>query len=328
MKSNYEFTETSITAEQERFVFYLQQKGFAPATRKMYCNYTGYFLSWKTQERLQSETTYTELLTFIEHCRKQNRSTTNINRILTALRYYFGMLQGQKQRKQNPAASLYLRGETERIPHDLLERDHMNLLYEKYQVYDERTQRNKVILGLYIYQAITTDELRKLEPQHVKLKEGKIYIPGTRQTVHKGGSQSRWLQLEAKQILDLQEYLLTTRPKIIAAIKSGERNKHPTRKPKTINEKALEHQLFISVNGSENIKSSVSFLMNDLRKINPLVKDAMQIRKSVITNWLKEKDIRTVQYMAGHKRIHATEKYRAANTEELAEALRVHHPLK
>jgi integrase/recombinase XerD len=68
--------------------------------------------------------------------------------------------------------------------------------------------------------------------------------------------------------------------------------------------------------------------MNDLRKINPLVKDAMQIRKSVITNCLKEKDIRLVQYMAGHKRINATEKYRAANTEELEEALKIYHPLK
>jgi integrase/recombinase XerD len=230
--------------------------------------------------------------------------------------------------QQNPAANLYLRGETERIPHDLLEKEMLDMLYEKYQIYDERTQRNKVMLGLYIYQGITTDELKKLEPQHIKLKEGRIYIPGTRQTVRKGGSQSRWLQLEAKQILDLQEYIEVTRPKIITAIKSGERNKQPTRKPDTINEKALQHQLFISLNGSENIKSSISFLMNDLRKINPLVKDAMQIRKSVITNWLKEKDIRTVQYMAGHKRINATEKYRAANTEELEEALKIYHPLK
>jgi integrase/recombinase XerD len=328
MKSHYDFTEARIRTEQERFVFYLQQKGFAPATRKMYSNYTGYFLSWKQQGSQDEATTYNALLSFIEHCRKEGKTTRNINRILTALRYYFAMLQEQKKADHNPAANLYLRGEVERIPHDLLEKEMLDILYEKYQVYDERTQRNKVILGLYIHQAITTDELRKLEPQHIQLKEGKIYIPGTRQTVHKGGSQGRWLQLEAKQILELQEYLQVTRPKIIAAIKSGERNKHPTRKPKTISEKALEHQLFISLNGSDNIKSSISFLMNDLRKINPVVKDAMQIRKSVITNWLKEKDIRMVQYIAGHKRINATEKYRAASTEELEEALKIHHPLK
>lgn len=323
--NEYAFTDPYIKREQDKLIFYLQQKGFAPDSQKMYSNYTGYFLNWLLSKNMTAEvTTYNDILSFINHCRKKGRSIKNTNLVLTSLRHYYSLLQVE----DNPTANLYLKGEVQRIPHDLLEKEMLDYLYEKYQTYNERTQRNKVILGLYIYQAISTDELKKLESNHIKLKEGKIYIPGTKQTISKGGRQARWLQLAAKQILDLQEYLLVTRPKIIDDIKSGERKKQSTRKPDKINETALQHQLFISLNGSDEIKVSVRFLMDDLRKINPTVKDATQIRKSVITQWLKEKDIRTVQYMAGHSSISTTERYKSANVEELEEALKIHHPLK
>lgn len=52
----------------------------------------------------------------------------------------------------------------------------------------------------------------------------------------------------------------------------------------------------------------------------------MQIRHSVITEWLKEKDLRTVQYMAGHKYVSSTERYLTTNLEDLKEALNKHHP--
>lgn len=243
--------------------------------------------------------------------------------VLTAIRHYFTMLQ----HPNNPASGLYIKGETKTIPNNLLSEEELQQLYENYQVYNERTQRNKVITGLYIYQGIATDELRKLEPGHIKLQEGKIYIPGTKQTHNKGDRKSRILKLKANQILELQEYLLVTREKILEDLKTGKRENESTRKPKQINWSVIEQQLFISLNGSEVIKSSVRFLMDDLRKINPQIKDAMQIRKSVIVNWLKNHDIREVQYMAGHSSISSTERYRAANLEELEEALKIHHPL-
>jgi len=333
-RPEYNYTDTHIQEEQKKLSFFLHQKKYSPDSIRIYNNYTGYFLTWLTEQNLTKEaTTYNDLLRFISYCRKESRSVRNTNMMLVAVRHYYSALQERKEVEHNPAANLYLKGEVQRIPHDLLEKEMLDYLYEKYpeghgQPYNERTQRNKVILGLYIYQAIATDELRKLEPQHIKLKEGKIYIPGTKQTISKGGRQARWLQLEARQILDLQEYLLVTRPKIIQDIRSGARLKYASRKPKEVREEALQHQLFISLNGSDNIKVSVGFLMDDLRKINPTVKDATQIRKSVITHWLKEKDIRTVQYMAGHSSISTTERYRAANVEELEEALKIHHPLK
>lgn len=317
----YDFKSPEILEELDKLILFFQKKRFAPDTIKTYCNYTGYFLEW--QQNRPEKSTYQDLLQFVNYCRSQGKNPRNINLILTAVRHYFDMLQVNP----NPATGLYLRGEKQAIPHDLLDPDQLHQLYEQYPVYNERTQRNKVITGLYVYQGITTDELKKLEPKHINLKEGKIHIPGTKQTHNKGGRKARVLKLKANQILELQEYLLITRPKIVEDIRSGEREKYASRKPKEIKQATLQNQLFISLNGSEHIKNSIKHLMEDLRKIDPQTKDAVQIRKSVIVNWLKEKDIRQVQYMAGHSSISSTERYRAANLEELEEALKIHHPL-
>jgi integrase/recombinase XerD len=48
-----------------------------------------------------------------------------------------------------------------------------------YETSDNRSKRNKnYFRSVLIYQAVTTEELKQLEPNHLKLKEGKIYVPG------------------------------------------------------------------------------------------------------------------------------------------------------
>jgi integrase/recombinase XerD len=301
--NRYSFTDPEILLQLQKFASFFQKKRYAPSTIKVYCNYAGYFMEWsKIHEIEPKSTTYNHLLQFIRYCQKEGRNPRNINLVLTAIRHYFDMLQ----LPVNPASGLYVRGEIKTIPHDLLSAGQLHQLYEQYQVYNERTQRNKVIAGLYVYQGITTDELKKLTPKSINLKAGKIHIPATKQTYNKGGRKSRWLKLKANQILELQEYLQAIRPRI---------------------NKGESPQLFVSLTGSENLKNSIKHLMEDLRKIDPQVKNGQQIRKSVIVNWLKEKDIRQVQYLAGHSSISSTERYKAANLEELEEALKVHHPL-
>jgi integrase/recombinase XerD len=102
----------------------------------------------------------------------------------------------------------------------------------------------------------------------------------------------------------------------------------PGRKAEKPDIKKLESQLFISMNGSSNLKNSLYHLSNALKLINPDVKDLKQIRQSVITFWLKNEDVRVVQYKAGHRYVSTTERYQATNLEDLQEALNQHHPLK
>jgi integrase/recombinase XerD len=93
--------------------------------------------------------------------------------------------------------------------------------------------------------------------------------------------------------------------------------------------KAVEdvNRLFVTMHGQETIKNSILHLNYALRKINPKYKHGMQIRQSEITEWLKEKNLRTVQYMAGHRYISSTELSQTNNLEELKDALNKFHPL-
>ena len=190
-------------------------------------------------------------------------------------------------------------------------------LYEQYKVSDKRGKRNRVMLGLMIYQGLTTEELQKLEPCHIKLREGKVYVPGGK---HSG---ARTLEMQAVQLLDMQEYLQQVRPRMLEDMGKPRSGRRPLR----INYEAVESRLFFSENGSENIKSSLYHLFRNIRKLNPQITSAKVIRYSVIAHWLKEKGIRQVQYMAGHRYVSSTQRYRDYNMDELSRELQQFHPL-
>lgn len=319
MRSRYKFTRP-IIVRLESFQRYLEAEQHQEHYIRQNRNYAGLFLEWLGKESLEPEqVTHAEMLDYADQLKAEGGSINHINRNLLAVRYYFNHLQKEGQASHNPVAGIRLKGGVRSIPKDLLSREELNELYENYPVTDERTQRNKVMLSLLIFQGITNEDLHRLEADHIKLKEGKIHIPAGRQT------NSRILKLEAGQVMELYEYIHVSRPKILKEQASTERS---GRKPRQFREAGAIHQLFISMNGCENIKNSLLHLNRALRKLNPKLKNALQIRQSVITEWLKEKDVRTVQYMAGHGYVSSTERYQTSNLEDLKSALALHHPLK
>lgn len=283
------------------FEDYLKEQGLKPDTITQHRNYLSYFLSWTAEESFTlNQITYSEILDFADKLKQEGKSINLINRMLLALRYYFAYLNKEGITQTNPAAGITLKGTIRTIPHDLLSKEELEALYDNYEIKDERTHRNKVILGLLVYQGLKREELETLRPEHLKLREGKIQIPAVSK------NNGRTLPLQPHQILDLQEYLLLIRPKL----------------------QDRSERLFTGRNDIESLKNSLLHLNHALRKINPKLKNAIQIRQSVTTEWLKEKDLRTVQYMAGHRYVSSTERYQTTNLEDLKEALSKHHPLR
>jgi integrase/recombinase XerD len=307
----------------------LQKQRYEENTIRQFINYLAFFWEWKTLQKLYL-VEYSDILSFIAFCQREGDHPRLINRRLAAIRKYYSYLQSSDKTIKNPASGLYLKSKRRGIPKDLLEKEDMNKLYENYQAYDLRTARNKVILSFLINQALTTDELRRLEPVHIRLKAGKIEMPGGKH------SNGRILKLEPHQIIELHEYITEIRPAILKAIKNTQdwpgrlacRSISAGRKAEKPDIKKLESQLFMSINGGSNLKNSLYHLCNALKLINPDVKDLKQIRQSVITFWLKNEDIRLVQYKAGHRYVSTTERYQSNNLEDLQEALNQHHPLK
>ena len=317
-KPEYSFNK-AIESKLKGFKTYLQELGQDTNTIRQKSNYAGYFLNWLENENLQpNETRYNDILNFIDYCKLEGNSKKHINSKLRGIRNFYEYLKEQTPSIINPAANLYLKGEIQKLPSNIIDFKELENIYQAFETSDNRSKRNRIILGLLIYQAVTTEELKQLEPNHVKLKEGKIYIPGNRRR------NSRNLELKPFQILELHEYLSVIRPQILAEITTP---KPFGRRPDKINRTRLNDQLFISVNGSENIKNSLLHMFNAIRKINPEIMHPKQIRASVITYWLKNHNLRQVQYMAGHRRVSSTERYQLNNLDNLQNKLDKLHPL-
>jgi site-specific recombinase XerD len=126
-----------------------------------------------------------------------------------------------KNRKPDP--HLKIRGAKHKKLYPILDKQQLEKIYNEYQVpteEDERANRNwfksyklsrarnKAIISLMIHQGLTTPEMNKLQLNDLKLKEGKIYIGGSRK------SNERTLELKSNQIMELMEYQFTTRAEL------------------------------------------------------------------------------------------------------------------
>lgn len=320
MNKNPEYSfNKEVQSKLKGFETYLQKLGNGKDTIRQKINYTGYFLNWLESEHLgPKETMYNDLLNFIDYCKLEGKSKKHINRKLSSIRNYYDFLKQQSPNIINPALNLNLKGIKQKLPSNLIGYKELEELYNNYQAETNRDKRNKVILGLLVYQGVTTEELHQLGPSHLKLKEGKIYIPGGRKR------NGRTLELKPFQILEMHEYLNKTRPEILNSINKPK----PARKPDKIDKTKLENQLFISINGSGNLKNSLLHMFRNIRKTDPQVLHPKQVRASVLTYWLKNHNLREVQYMAGHKYVSSTERYQLNNLDNLQKKIDEHHPLK
>lgn len=289
------------------FKDYLKEKQFSESTVKIYDNGTKEFLQWISEHHYQEEDIcYGDLMQYIKYSQKKGKSKMNVQHQLLAIRHYFNHLVKMGKVKSNPAQGVYIKGIARRLPHDLAEYEELVKLYESYPLNDTRDQRNKVILGLLIFQALTIEELEMLEPEHMNLREGKIKIIGTDRT------NERILKLEAAQVFELQEYVSKTRNRILYG-------------PKIHSPEKLT-QLIIGMEGGTVLSGEVAWMMKRLK--HDKVKQASQIRASVIAEWTKRHDVRIVQYMCGHKYVSATERYQSTHLDELQEQLKKFHPLR
>lgn len=171
-------------------------------------------------------------------------------------------------------------------------------------------QRNKAILGLMIWQGLTTPEIGNLTTADLKLREGTIYIAGSR------SSNELTLELKPAQIMELMEYQLQTRKALLKYF-GGTTDSLFLPTPAAGREMAA----------TTNTVNIWKRLREDIKTQYPKFINFLQIRSSVITHWLKLHNLRQAQYMAGHKYVSSTEAYQVNNIEELLDDINKFHPI-
>ncbi len=274
------------------FINYLAHKKYRPKTMAKYikCQYN--FDQWLQAEQLDAvKAGYNELLDYMRYLDQQGKSKYAIHNQLTGVRHYFNYLVKENRRSDNPAAGVFIKGRVRKLPSGLLSMEELELLYQQYYLQLHVEEYKKIMLGLLIYQGLTVGELERIRARDINLNEGKIFIKGTIR------SNERLLLLHVNQLLSIKQHL--------------DKNK-------------FAELLFAEPNTSKRIE----YMFSQLYELNKKVTSAKQVRSSVITNWLKQYNLRQVQYMAGHKYVSSTERYQLNNIDDLQTALQEHHPMK
>ncbi len=304
--------ETNITYEDlpQSYEDYLIQYRYSPNTIRVHTLRIKRFKSWLTNNGITAnQLTYIIVLQYAKYLqeeKKYQRGSTNNE--LRAVKLYYDYLISDNQVVDNPAESLTIRGRRTKVITNLLSEEELEDLYYSYDIkhYDtffKATKlRDKIILGLMIFQGIKTIELLQLQVEYLQLDKGKIDIPSTRR------SNRRTLKLQPSQIIDMITYTNTTRDYL-------------AKRPHTIHN---EHLFFGSL---DQLYSITHRIIKTLKKYNHKVTSHSQLRSSIIVNWLEKNNLRHVQYLAGHRYISSTEKYVQDDLENLHEIVNNFHPI-
>ena len=316
-KKVIEETSSKIKLPQDDFMQWLLMKGYSSKTAESFYKDARKFKAWLEKENVEIENVhYNDLTSYLQSFNGITQKTKGC--YIMGVKQYFNFLIQRSERADNPAEFIQLKGLKRKTLYDILNRQELDSLYHNYKLPDENSKdknqnwfkskvlaykRNKVILGLMLYQSLDSRDLKLLTVGDVKLREGKLFIPGTRK------SDERELKLESLQIMDMMDYLLTTRKELLQL--TGKQTE----------------QLFISIGSSERFQNMMVYLMEHLHVINPKVTSIKQIKASVIVHWLKLYNLRQVQYMAGHRYVSSTEQFLVNEMDGMIEDIEKYHPI-
>ncbi|PQJ18917.1 tyrosine-type recombinase/integrase [Nonlabens xylanidelens] len=297
-----------------KYKTYLESKAYSNKSIPTYLRSAGRFDAWCNNFGTSSNTIdYKTFLKYIEHIKSAGTiKPATVKNYVTNLKTYFDYLVNKNQRIDNPIINLHIKGVKKSIVRNLLEPEELEDLYYSYDVDIVNMlsrKRNKIMLGLLVYQGITTSELQRLKVEDVQLYKGKINILGTKKT------GSRELELKPWQLMELMQYINEIRPELLNQSTCIERSR---------NEET--DLLFFNKGKSTSLSNPLYALTKELKKINNTFINMQQIRNSVIVDWLSKNNLRKVQYMAGHKYISSTEKYQQDDLESLHETVNMFHP--
>ena len=294
------------------FLEFLRRKQFSYKNLATHERMLLFYLKWVDRQGIEVEQiSYQDLLAFIKACHQRGSSQKTIQNYINTIRHFYDHLIESGQVATNPTLGIEIKNIKRKVLYHILEAHVLHQLYNEYPDKSLRDQRNKVVLGLLVYQGLKVDEIAKLEMSHVDLREGKINVPSSLR------SNGREMTLEAVQMINTYDYIQRVRPLFLEM--------RPKRKSQT---KVDTDRLIVGEGGyCHSVSKVVSSIIKKLQKGNHNLLNAKQIRASVITKWVKSYHLRKAQYLAGHRYIGTTEGYLQNDLDGLKEQINQFHPL-
>jgi len=251
---------------------------------------------------------YSDVLAYIGLLREQGLHPKSLRNNLFAIKIYYRYLLACGRRKDHPCQYLNLKDRINRAiaVESFYTRETLEAFYERWQSKNPaHQQRDKIIVGLLVYQALTVLEISQIRPGDIDLDKGTVRIRGNAK------NKGRVLNLKPNQVLLFHNYLKNDYKRYRRQQKGGSRP-----------------DCFLPDDqGRRFCPGSINRLINQGRdrecRLLPL-----RIRQSVIARLLRENnDIRVVQEFAGHRYAGSTEAYKQTGLAELKAVIDRLHPL-
>ncbi len=295
-----ESTDVACTVSLQEYLKERHTKG----TAKRYLRDIQNYLQTVTETKAQTAT-YSDIMEYVGILREKYGNPETVKVTIHAIKKYYFWLNHTGQRKTHPCRNLKLREKSNRDIQiqDLFSPEELELLMERKERYLDLGIKNKVTIGLLIYQGLTRNDIVNLTLSDINLDEGTIRIKADTKT------NGRTLKLKTKQIMLLHKYIDRSRKKLI---------------------RAETDSLILTKLGTPERGEGIGYLLETAKHLfTDRNLNAKTVRQSVIANLLKSgHDLRLVQTFAGHKYPSATEKYRQTGIEELKAGIQKYHPLK
>lgn len=220
-------------------------------------------------------------------------------RVISALKKYFDYLIEIGTRETHPCKTIVIPRKKQPIQfQELFSKEELETLLQRKERYQELINRNKLIISLLIYQALTPQNIVNLRTKDIDTEEGTVYIKATKTC------SRRTLELKPKQIILVMKYL-------------EERNH-------------ASQNLFIGKLGEPIKVDTLNRILRPLKKKFPRRNlNAQTIRQSVITNWLNADNIAVddVQLLSGQRYMSSVQRYVKPNNEYDVEMINRYFPI-
>lgn len=260
---------------------------------------------YRSIEKFKSKTRNAKKLHYHDIVKYLNKYSSNKQRELASIKRYYDYLLEQGEIEYHPCVNLTIKRQKHVVQfQDLFTSAELEKLLNRPSRYNDLKYRNKLIISLFIFQGLASENVVNLKLQDVDLDNGTIYIRATRNL------KSRTLEIQGKQMVYLMNYLHLERSRL---------NRFSSVK------------LLIGKLGQDVKVDTLNRMIKPLKILFPTKNlNAKTIRQSVIYNWLnkEQKSLEEVQQLSGHKWLSSIEKYKESDLEMKRKLLQKFHPIK
>lgn len=265
----------------------LIKKGYKESTIKAYVKTLEEYEKWYNKSVPKGKKHKKGVgIKYLKHIQQKSKNPNTVNGAIHPLKMYYGLFH-----KENPFKYIHFKRRPINTRNNFLDKEELHHIFESFPEETLSDIRDKVLLGLYIFQGVKSAEIKNITINDIDLSNYKIRVKGN------GRTNPRSLPLHIKQIVLLSQYILIHRTEL---------NEFPNTEMLIITSKQKNSTIAVIENLGRKVRNRIRAFEN-----------FHQIRNSVIAIWVREKNLRIAQYLSGHRYISSTEKYKVKDLEGL-----------